>query len=268
MGHGDERAGCCQRGGGKSAFRNTPVDSVDVVLSEPISPASFNYQALSLTLDGGANLINSGVTVTEITPTTFSIGGLGSLTTADGTYDLTVSAGGLVDGLGNSGVGFLSETWTMSTVGPTIASLPTYIQIPRNIIVPTIDVIFSEPIVPTSFTYQNLIYAKPGEPDLITPNTTITRAFSDRVRDFQFQQSVAPPSTGRTRSRSAPVGVEDLYGNTGTGSIGFLDTDHDGTGGPDGPGDLAEHDRLPRSSPTPARSRSPARFRNPAFLST
>ena len=41
----------------------------------------------------------------------------------------------------------------MNTVGPTIASLPTYIQSPRNIVVPSIDVIFSEPIDPSTFTY-------------------------------------------------------------------------------------------------------------------
>ena len=123
-------------GAGNPTLRNTPVDTLDVVLSEPIVPSSFDYQALSLTLNGGPNLITSGVTVTEIDPTTYQIGGLDTLTTADGDYDLTVSAGGLVDGSGNSGVGFLSETWTMNTVGPTVASLPTYIQSPRNIVVP------------------------------------------------------------------------------------------------------------------------------------
>ena len=141
-------------GAGNPALRNTPVDTVDVVLSEPIDPASFDDQALSLTLNGGPNLITSGVTVTEIDPTTYQIGGLAPLTAVDGDYDLTVSAGGLVDGSGNSGVGFLSETWTMNTVGPTIASLPTYIQSPRNIVVPSIDVIFSEPIDPTTFTIR------------------------------------------------------------------------------------------------------------------
>ncbi|MGO9517760.1 MAG: hypothetical protein ACLPND_12005, partial [Candidatus Korobacteraceae bacterium] len=99
-------------GAGNPTLRNTPVDTVDVVLSEPIVPGSFNDQALSLTSGGGPNLITSGVTVTEIDPTTYQIGGLGSLTTTDGDYDLTVSAGGLVDGSGHSGVGLLSEAWT------------------------------------------------------------------------------------------------------------------------------------------------------------
>ncbi len=204
-------------GTGSPALRNTPVDAVDVVLSEPINPATFNYQALSLTLDGGSNLITSGVTVTEVTPTTFSVGELGSLTAADGTYDLTVTAGGLVDGAGNAGVGFLSETWTMSTVGPTVTSMPTYIQTPRNIVVPTIDVVFSEPVVASTFTYQNLTYSKPGEPNLITPSITITELSPTEFAISNFNNLLLPIDGTYTFTVSA-AGVMDLFGNTGTGS--------------------------------------------------
>ena len=174
-------------GAGNPALRNTPVDSVDVVLSEPIDPASFDYQALSLTLNGGPNLITSGVTVTEINPTTYSIGGLGSLTAADGNYDLTVSAGGLVDGSGNSGVGFLSETWTMNTVGPTVASLPTYIQSPRNIVVPTIDVDLLRADRPehVHLSEHHVFQAGRAEPDHAQHHDHA--ALADRVRDLQLQ---------------------------------------------------------------------------------
>ncbi len=75
----------------------------------------------------------------------------------------------------------------MNTVGPTVASLPTYIQSPRNIIVPTIDVVFSEPIVPSTFTYQNITYSKPGGPNLITARHHDHAALADRVRDLQLQ---------------------------------------------------------------------------------
>ncbi len=204
-------------GAGNPALRNTPVDSVDVVLSEPIVPGSFDYQAVSLTLNGGPNLITSGVTVTEIDPTTYSIGGLDTLTTADGDYDLTVSAGGLVDGSGNSGVGVLSESWTMNTVGPTIASLPTSIQSPRNIVVPSIDVIFSEPIDPTTFTYEDITYSKPGGPNLILPTITITQLSPTEFAISNFNTLLLPIDGTYTFTISA-VGVEDLYGNTGTGS--------------------------------------------------
>ena len=200
-----------------------------------------------MTLNGGSNLITSGVTVTEITPTTYSIGGLGSLTTADGNYDLTVSAGGLVDGSGNSGVGFLSETWTMNTVGPTVASLPTYIQSPRNIVVPTIDVIFSEPIVPqhVHVPEHHVFQARRAEPDHAQCHDHA--ALADRVRDFQLQQ----PAASHRRDlhvhdqRGRRRGPVRQHGNRQR--FGYLDADHDGAHGPDGPGDLAEHRRLRRA---------------------
>ncbi len=204
-------------GAGAPTLVNTPVDTVNVVLSEPIDPASFDYTALSLTLNGGPNLITSGITVTEIDSTTYQIGGLASLTAADGAYDLTVSAAGLVDGSGNSGVGFLSDSWTMNTAGPTVASLPTSIQSPRNIVVPSIDVIFSEPIVPSTFTYQNITYSQAGGPNLITPGITITQLSPTEFEITNFNNLIYPIDGTYTFTVSA-VGVEDLYGNTGTGS--------------------------------------------------
>ena len=204
-------------GASNPTLRNTPVDTVDVVLSEPIVPGSFDYQALRLTLGGGPNLITSGVTVTEIDPTTYRIGGFDTLTTAEGNYDLTVSAGGLVDGSGHSGVGALSETWTMNTVGPTIVSLPTHIQSPRNIVVPSIDVIFSEPIDPTTFTYQNITYSKEGGPNLITPSITITQVSPTEFEISNFNNLI-PPIDGSYTFTVSAAGVEDLAGNTGTGS--------------------------------------------------
>jgi hypothetical protein len=223
-------------GAGAPTLRNTPVDTVDVVLSEPIVPGSFDYQALSLTLGGGPNLITSGVTVTEINPTTYQIGGLGTLSTADGNYDLTVSAGGLVDGSGNSGVGLLSESWTMNTMGPTVASLPTYIQSPRNIVVPEIDVIFSEPIVPSTFTYQNLTYSKPGGPNLILPSITIAQLSPTEFAISNFNNFLLPIDGTYTFTVSA-AGVEDLAGNTGSGSAS--DTWVLVTAAPTAPTDLA-----------------------------
>ncbi len=223
-------------GAGAPTFVNTPVNTVDVVLSEPIEPASFDYNALTLTLNGGPNLITSGVTVTEITPTSYQIGGLAGLTAANGDYDLTVSAAGLVDGSGNAGVGFLSETWTMNTVGPTIASIPTYIQSPRNIVVPSIDVIFSEPIVPSTFTYQNITYTNGNGPNLILPTITITQLSPTEFQVTNFNNFLLPIDGTYTFTVSA-VGVEDLFGNTGTGTASVswvLDTT-----APAAPADLA-----------------------------
>ena len=230
-------------GAGSAALVNTPVDTVDVVLSEPIEPGSFDDTALTLTLNGGPNLITSGVTVAEIDPTTYQIGGLAGLTAIDGDYELSVSATGLLDGSGNSGVGFLAETWTMDTVGPTIASLPTFIQSPRNIVVPSIDVVFSEPVDPTTFTYQNITYSKEGGPNLITSGITITQLSPTEFEISNFNNLIYPIDGIYTFTVSA-AGVMDLAGNAGTGSaFGYLGARDQRASGPDGPGDHAQHRR-------------------------
>ena len=66
--------------------RNTPVGSVDVTFSEPINPATFTTANLSLTDNGGPNLITSAVTISLVsgTTSTYQIGGLSGLTTAEG----------------------------------------------------------------------------------------------------------------------------------------------------------------------------------------
>ncbi len=53
-----------------------PVSTVDVAFSEPIDPTTFTTQNLTLTLNGGSNLIGASVTITQDSPTTFTIGGL------------------------------------------------------------------------------------------------------------------------------------------------------------------------------------------------
>ena len=78
---------------------------------------------------------------------------------------MTVSAAGFVDTSGNMGSGAISLDWTLNTVGPTIASLQGVSQSPRSIVVPSLDVTFSEPVDPSTFTYQNITYSKAGGPN-------------------------------------------------------------------------------------------------------
>ena len=222
-------------GAGDPSLRNTPLQSTTVVLSEPIVASSFDYHALSLTLNGGSNLITSAVTISQINPTTYQINGLGSLTTLDGNYVLTVNASGLVDGSGHSGVGSLAETWKMSTVGPTIATLQPVTQSPRNIVVPTLDVTFSEPIDPTSFTYQAITYSKAGGPNLINNSITIKQLSPTEFEIGNFNNLVFPIDGTYTFAVNAST-VRDLYGNPGTGTAS--DTWVLDTGAPDAPTNL------------------------------
>jgi hypothetical protein len=108
--------------------RNTAVSSIDVTFSEPIDIATLATGALTLTDDGGANLINSGVTLSLVsgTTSTYAIGGLAGLTAAQGQYTLTVNAADIDDQYGNPGSGTQFTFWLMDTTPPTsrVSQLP------------------------------------------------------------------------------------------------------------------------------------------------
>jgi hypothetical protein len=98
--------------------RNTPVSAVDVTFSEPIDPSTFDDQALTLTDDGGANLITNAVSISLVSGSTYQLGGLAGLTTAEGDYTLSVNAADIQDQNGFAGTGSLSTSWLMDTTPP------------------------------------------------------------------------------------------------------------------------------------------------------
>ncbi len=75
--------------------------------------------ALTLTENGGPNLITSDVSITLVSGSTYSISGLSALTTAEGSYTLTVNAADIQDTDGNPGAGSVSTSWLMDTTPPT-----------------------------------------------------------------------------------------------------------------------------------------------------
>ena len=114
--------------GPASSATNSPVGSVDVTFSAPINLSTFTTANLSLTDNGGPNLITSAVTIGLVsgTTSTYEISGLSGLTTAEGTYVLTVNASGIQDEAGNVGTGSMSTSWLMDTTPPTstVTTLP------------------------------------------------------------------------------------------------------------------------------------------------
>ena len=104
--------------------RNSPVSSVDVTFNEPINVASLAPGALVLNDDGGANLITDAVTVSLVSGSTYQIGGLTALTTAEGNYTLTVDAADIENQDGDLGTGSLSTSWLMDSTPPTSTVSP------------------------------------------------------------------------------------------------------------------------------------------------
>jgi hypothetical protein len=196
--------------------RNTPVASLAVNFSKAIAPATFNYQALSLTCDGSPNLITGDVTITAQSANSFIIGGLGPLTGAQGNYVLTVNAAAVQDTGGIAGAGSQSIAWSTITTGPTITRLEPISTNPRNIVVRTLDVTFSQPIDPTTFDYHAVTLSRDGGPNLVSSDVTVTRLTPTtfQVGNFSWVQGYA----GTYSFTVNAAGVTDLAGNTGAGS--------------------------------------------------
>ena len=138
--------------------RNTPVSSVDVTFDEAINAATFTYQDVSLTLNGGSNLITNSVTISAVSgqTNTYAINGLSGLTSAAGNYVLTVNAAGISDNSSRAGQGSASSDWTVDLTPPTLVSMQQVSTNPRNTVVTSLDVTFSEPINLSTFTDANL----------------------------------------------------------------------------------------------------------------
>ena len=99
--------------------RNTTVSNIDVTFSEPIKLSTFTDSSVTLTDNGGGNLITSAVTFASVGGSTYQINGLGSLTASNGNYTLSVNAAAIDDQNGNPGSGTLSTSWLMDTTPPT-----------------------------------------------------------------------------------------------------------------------------------------------------
>jgi hypothetical protein len=106
------------------AARRTSVASVDVVFNKPIDPTTFDYHQLTLTRNGGANLITSAVQVALVSGATYRISGLSALTAGEGVYVLTVSAVGIKDLVANQGTGSASTQWINDQTPPQSTVLP------------------------------------------------------------------------------------------------------------------------------------------------
>jgi len=106
--------------------RNTPVSTIDVTFSEPINLNTLTA-GLTLSDNGGANLINGAVTVSLVSGSTYQLNGLAGLTAINGEYTLTVNAASIQDPQGNTGAGSLSTMWLMDVSPPTstVNPLPT-----------------------------------------------------------------------------------------------------------------------------------------------
>ncbi len=149
--------------------RNTSVSTISIVFSEAIT--GFDLADLSLTRDGGGNLLTGAQTLTSGDNITWTLGNLSGLTGTDGTYVLTLTSGGIADNAGNGLAGGASDTWVFNAAAPTV-DITDVTPDPRNTAVSSIAIVFSEPV--TGFDLADLSLTRNGGANLLTGAQTLT----------------------------------------------------------------------------------------------
>ena len=104
----------------------------------------------------------------------------------------------------------------MITSGPQIVSLEQLATNPRNIVVATLDVTFSAPIAPVTFTWQDLILTRNAGPNLINSAVTVQPVSPTVYRIANFNWVVGQEGSYLFTVNAA--GLADPAGNAGTGS--------------------------------------------------
>ena len=194
-----------------------PVDAVEVTFSATIDAGTFGLADVSLSRDGGANLVDDRIVIDAVSPTVFRIHGLGGLTGPDGRYTLSLNAANVAGATGLAGVGSLGIQWVRDTVAPTVSAVQQPATNPRNIVVPSLDVTFSEAIDPASLTRDDLLITRDGMPVATDSRVTIEALSATTFRIDGFTWFVGREGTYRfTVSADA---VLDLAGNVGRGSV-------------------------------------------------
>jgi hypothetical protein len=196
--------------------RNTPVSSVEVAFSRAINASTFGREDVTLTRNGGSNLVTAAVQVNQIETNRFIISGLDALTEAQGEYRLTVNATGISDIDDNPGAGTRAATWRTLTSGPQVVSLEDLATNPRNIVVASLDVTFAAPINPATFTWQDLTLSRNAGPNLITSAVTVQQVSPTLYRIANFNWAVGQEGTYVFTVNAA--GITDGAGNGGSGS--------------------------------------------------
>jgi len=211
--------------------RTECVYAVQISFSEPV--VGFDLDDLSLTRDGSGDLLTGAEPLESPDGVTWTLGGLGGLTAASGTYTLTLTAGGsgIQDAAGNPLAGDASDTWLTDVqppaangwysavehggAGDVLLEIPddgTFSE-PRMAGVAELRIEFSEPIDPASFTPASVGLAgndAAGSPmDLSGISVSTTTAGGDTLGIIEFAPAL--PDVARYLVRID--GVTDAVGN-------------------------------------------------------
>lgn len=161
-----------------ASVTTTRVASARVVFEKAIDNATFTWEDMFLSCQGGPNLMNNTVTVTQINSTTYDVD-LSQITIQDGFYVLTIETTGIENLMGESGYFAKQASWSQFANTPAIAE---FIGIPENEGVTrsnfsNLMIRFTVSVDTLTFTKEKLIWKKNGSVMSVEP--TIIRMDAD-----------------------------------------------------------------------------------------
>jgi len=201
-------------------FGQSSLDSLDIHFSLPIADGSLDRSALTLTCDGGENLINESVTIMRVSDTHWRISGLAALTSQDGYYELTINVTGVTGTDMVKGIGQETIAWVKDTVGPDKAEWSGVTRDSTNYAYNSLYLEFSERIDASSFDYRNLVLTRNGV-NIPLDNRVIVRLVTSNDQGTQWIITGLEPFTqpdGQYTISINLAGVKDLSGNAGLGT--------------------------------------------------
>ncbi len=136
------------------------VKELTVVFNKAIDAASFTKEDLTLTFQGGPNIIDNSVVITKIDSVTYKVN-LTGVTTGNGFYAFTAQAAEIADLYGIKGATGKQVTWTQFLNVPTVEA---FLAIPAS-------------RTAASFDTMNVLFNLPIDVATVTPaRFTITKA--------------------------------------------------------------------------------------------
>jgi hypothetical protein len=199
---------------GPPAIVHYRVDSVSVVLSDGLADGSFTTAALSLTRDGGANLIDPSVTLTRPSDKAWRIDGLGALTTIEGSYRLAINMAPMTDLAGNTGAGQHVTEWryVADVTAPRVVAFSVQHGQTQRHSVNAFSLVFSEPTNVDSLVWDGSILSAASLINLgVNADTDPDRAVTLTAGQFRYDAATLTLSWSLDSFAAASATLPDGY---------------------------------------------------------
>jgi len=189
---------------------DTPLTNFEVVFNKPIDPDTFTYEDMILSNQGGPNLMDESVIITQLSDKVFDVN-IASLTNLNGLFALTVQAAGIADLEGNPGQVGKQVTWIQGINVPAIVRFFGQPLEPGDAI-DVIYVYFNMPVDAETFTNQQLVLETP-EGEIVSSDDLVVTLLSQNSRLFRISELL--PLNLVSGAYNLTVKVTEIYGESG-----------------------------------------------------